>query len=312
MTNISDFDKNYITLLKDILENGTDNPCRTGNVCRSVFTRLLDAGEQTFDSIPISNLRKIFFRGAVIETFWFLGLHAMDERYQNLPITNTRYMTDYGVHYWDKWSDKNGNLGPVYGAQLTQWKKHIIEFDPMDGETIHTVKRINQIWQIIDTLNSDVNSRRLVTNLWNPAELNEMALPPCHYGMQFNSRVNKDGERVLDLTWIQRSCDMPIGIPYNVLQYAIIQKMVALCTNHKPGRLCAQLGNCHIYDNQIPMVEEMIRRYESGELETCPQAKIAELDSSKQWMLSDFAIDGSDFKLIGYKSLPELTIPVAI
>lgn len=322
------FDDNYIKLLKDILENGRWEETRTGEPCKSVFTRILDAGEMRWGSIPISNLRKIYYKGALIETLWFLGLHAKDEKYKKLPITNVKYLHDNGVHYWDKWIDEDGNLGPVYGEQLTRWKRQSLVEDPMDGETSVRFEFINQIQYIIDTLRKNPNDRRLITNLWNPAEIDKMALPPCHYGMQFNSREVSDGsggvKRKLDLTWIQRSCDFPIGIPYNVIQYAIIQKIVAACTNHEPGRLQAMLGNCHVYRNQLPMVDEMIRRYDRGDLEKCStpsiklgesikNAAIARLGERGGVMLDldDFSIDGSDFVLDNYKPLPAINIPVA-
>lgn len=173
-----------------------------------------------------------------------------------------------------------------------------------EEDTQPKVNYINQLQYIIDTLRKNPDDRRLVTNLWNPAEIEKMALPPCHYGMQFFSRINKNGERVLDTTWTQRSCDMPIGIPYNVLQYTIINKLVAFATGHKPGRVQGVLGDCHIYENQIPMVEAMISRYDLGLVNECPEPFVSisdellfKMHQNEHHMLElkDVALDGSDF-----------------
>lgn len=310
------FDENYVSILKDILENGIWKENRTGIRTKSVFTRILDAGEVGYNDIPISNLRKIYYKGALIETLWFLGLHANDPRYSHLPITNTKYLTDYNVHYWDPWANEFGNLGPVYGAQLTQWKTTTKNKVVMEAEDAYKMRTINQIQNIITTLRENPDSRRLITNLWNPGEIDNMALPPCHYGMQFFSYQNEDGQRVLDTTWIQRSCDMPIGIPYNVLQYTFINKLVSLATGHKPGRVRGVLGDCHIYENQIPMVEELIRRYESGEVQKCdtPHLRISDdlMLKSGSMELSDVKLDGSDFELLNYNPLSAIKIPVAV
>ena len=163
---------------------------RTGIETKSVFTAILEAEDaRGFSGFPISNTRKIHWKGAVIETLWLLGIHMKDDRYKDLPMTNTRYLEDYGVRYWRPWQDINGNLGPVYGEQLVNWYDH------------NTNTHINQIQNIIDTLRTNPTDRRLVASMWNPAEIGKMALPPCHHSLWFYSRQREDGKRVLDTTW---------------------------------------------------------------------------------------------------------------
>lgn len=293
------FDDNYIALLKEVLERGETKRNRTGVETLSLFTRVLDAGDLGHTGVPISNLRKIYWRGALIETLWFLGLHANDEKYKNLPITNIQYLHDQNVKYWDAWADEYGNLGPVYGAQLTHW----------NGE-------FNQIQYIIEELRKNPDSRRLVTTLWNQTDIPKMALPPCHYGMEFYSSQNEDGSRTLHTTWHQRSADLPIGIPYNVLQYTIINKLVAYATGHRPGRVTGVLGDCHIYKDQIPMVQEMIRRYDSGEVNQCTNPILRLSDdivlSDGVFDINKTKLDGSDFELLNYNPLDAIKIPVAV
>lgn len=302
------FDKNYIELLKNIRDNGfVEHNERTGIDTKSLFTCVLEAHDSSgYYGFPISNTRKIHYKGAIIETLWLLGLHRKDERYKDLPLTNTRYLEDHGVKYWRPWEDINGNLGPVYGEQLVNWYDH------------KTGEHINQIQNIIDTLRSNPSDRRLVASMWNPAELKDMALPPCHHSLWFYS-YEKDGMRHLDTTWHQRSADMPIGIPYNILMYTIVNKIVALCTGHVPGVVRGVLGNAHYYLNQQEGVDEIISRYEtimSDEL-SVPYIKLSENIMAKvcnkvYCELDDFAIDGSDFIVKDYNPLEAVKMPVAV
>ena len=303
------FDESYIQLLKKIKKLGDEEKNeRTGIVCKSLFTEVLEAVDaQGYFGFPISNTRKIHYKGAIIETLWLLGLHRNDERYKDLPLTNTQYLEDHGVRYWRPWQDINGNLGHVYGEQLVNWYDH------------NTNTHINQIQNIVDTLRTNPTDRRLVASMWNPAEIPNMALPPCHHSLWFYSTELKDehncGIRRLDTTWHQRSADMPIGIPYNVLMYTIINKIVALCTGHVPGVVRGVLGNAHYYLNQQEGVDEIISR----DVTSCPQPKlrISERIMNKvlrgqQVNLEDFAIDGSDFIVENYEPLGAIKMPVAV
>ena len=301
------FDESYIELLKEIKEFGhLEKNERTGIECKSLFTKVLEAEDAAgYYGFPISNTRKIHYKGAIIETLWLLGLHRNDERYKDLPLTNTRYLEDHGVRYWRPWQDINGNLGPVYGEQLVNWYDY------------NTNTHINQIQNIIDTLRTNPSDRRLVASMWNPAEIPNMALPPCHHSLWFYSYVGEDGKRHLDTTWHQRSADMPIGIPYNILMYTIINKIVSLCTGHVPGVVRGVLGNAHYYLNQQEGVDEIINR--EDEVKTCSVPKLrlsdnimTKLLTGKQINLEDFAIDGSDFIVENYNPLSPIKMPVAV
>lgn len=298
------FDETYIKVLKHIMENGVEKQNRTGTDTISVFNTQICAEEDAegYMNIPLSNLRKVFFKGALIEVLWILGLHMKDSRYSNLQQTNTQYLLDNGVKYWQPWADENNNLGPVYGAQLVNYNDSI-----------------NQIQNIINTLRTNPDDRRLVATMWNPSDLIKMALPPCHHTMEFYSQPLPDGKRMLHTRWIQRSCDMPIGIPYDMLLYTLINKIVALCSGHIPGHVYGLLGDSHIYVNQIDGVKEMIKRYETDDFKNCPQPKLIISDRifdiiSKNGYceLSDFAIDGSDFTIVEYKPLEAIKMPVSV
>lgn len=301
------FDETYVKVLQHIMDNGTRKQNRTGTDTLSVFNTQICAEEDAegYNNIPLSNLRKVFFKGALIEVLWILGIHMKDERYSWLPQTNTQYLLDHGVKYWQPWVDEINNLGPVYGAQLVNWNLGLTG--------------INQIQNIIDTLRTNPDDRRLVATMWNPAKLHKMALPPCHHTMEFYSQPMPDGKRMLHTRWMQRSCDMPIGIPYDMLLYTLLNKIVALCTGHIPGHVYGLLGDSHIYVNQIDGVKEMLNRAKTDEFKVCPQPKIYiedrifDIIAEKGWCdLTDFNIDGSDFKLVTYEPLAKIDMPVSV
>lgn len=312
------FDESYIKVLKRILEEGTPKETRAGRTL-SVFNDTIVAEDaEGWGGFPISNLRRIHWRGAVIETLWMLGMHSSDKWYAGLPITNVHYLRDYGVNYWDPWADAKGNLGPVYGEQLVRWKTLDYGSAPVmeEEDSCIRLKTINQVERVIDLLRKNPDDRRLVCTMWNPGELSKMALPPCHHTHEYYSRIGKDGKRYLDIRWIQRSCDMPIGIPYNVLQYTVLDKIVALCTGHVPGKVYGCLGDCHIYENQLDAARELVRRWESGEASnrSTPRLKVAErlLTGENAELYGSFALDGSDFDVEGYDPLPGIKIPVSV
>ena len=332
--NKMDLDYNYLEIIGKILNKGVRKPNRTGIDTLSIFNQMIETPEIGFDGFPISKVREIYYKGAIIEALWILGIHQNDEKYCNLPFTNTKYLEDNGVKYWRPWQDKDGNLGPVYGAQLSRWKKYKQpELVMDDGDNAPQITYINQVQQVIDTLLKDKYSRHLVCSMWNPAELEDMALPPCHYAFEFYVRPAKQTDDSkwnpdrLDLRFIQRSCDMLIGIPYDILIYSIILKVVALCTGFLPGKIYGSLGDCHVYVNQIEQAKPLFNLYrskaysEASEVfrDGLTQMKINDYLMNK-WQsralgypkLSDFNPDGSDFEVINYKSLPKIQIPVAI
>lgn len=301
------FDKSYIEVLKKIEKDGVIKSSRPGINTKSIFTTVIEASDSVgWSGIPISRLRKIYYKGAIIETLWLLGLHMKDNRYKNLSLTNTKYLEDYNVKYWRHWQDEDGNLGPVYGEQLVNWYNH------NDGS------HINQIQNIINTLRVNPDDRRLVASMWNPAEISKMALPPCHHSLWFYSYINEIGERVLNTTWHQRSADMPIGIPYNVLQYTIVNKIVAMCTGHKPGVVRGVLGDAHYYLDQQDAVKEIISRENDIKKLKSPILRLGDnvwdkmYEKNSRLDLEDFAIDGSDFEILDYEFLEHIDIPVAV
>ena len=328
-------DYNFLVIVGKILNKGVRKPNRTGIDTLSIFNQVLETPEIGFDGFPISKIREIYYKGAIIEALWILGIHQNDEKYRNLPFTNTQYLVDHGVKYWKPWQDENGNLGPVYGEQLCRWKKYKQPKLVMDdGDNVPQISHINQIQTIIDTLLKDKYSRRLVCSMWNPAELDNMALPPCHYAFEFYVRPAKETNKlhpnpdILDLRFIQRSCDMLIGIPYDILIYSIILKVVALCTGLLPGKIYGSLGDCHVYVNQIEQARPLFNLYRSREYsevsevfrDGLTQMKINN-DLMNKWRsrmlelypkLTDFNPDGTDFEVINYKSLPKINFPVAI
>lgn len=330
-----DFDYNFLEIVGKILNKGQCKPNRTGVDTLSIFNQMLETPEIGFDGFPISKLREIYYKGAIIEALWILGIHQNDEKYRKLPFTNTKYLEDNGVRYWKHWQDENGNLGAVYGAQLSRWKKYKQPKLVMDdGDNVPQITHINQVQQIIDTLLKDKYSRRLVCTMWNPGEIEDMALPPCHYAFEFYVRPAEQTDKlkpspdILDIRFIQRSCDMLIGIPYDVLIYSIILKIVALCTGFIPGKVYGCLGDCHVYVNQVEQAKRLFNLYRSKEYaeaskvfrDGLTQIKINN-DLMNKWRsripeiypkLTDFKADGSDFEVINYKSLPKIQIPVAI
>lgn len=236
----------YKSILKNILNEGVEKKNRTAVDTLSIFNLSWCSGRVlSLGYLPVMTCRKTYFRGAIVELFWILGILQAQNPIPETHRNNVKYLQREKCSYWDKWADENGDLGPVYGAQLTEWKT-------INGETI------NQIQQLIEKLRTNPDDRRLVCTMWNPGELSEMALPPCHYGFECYSKPLNDGTRELSLRWIQRSCDMPIGIPYDIIMYSILLFMLCKLTNHKIGQIHGLFGDCHIYKNQIDGVTEML------------------------------------------------------
>lgn len=311
------FDDSYVRVLKRIVNEGVEKNNRTGTNTLSVFCDTIESEGE----FPASNLRRIHYKGAIIETLWMMGLHAKDERYRNLPLTNIQYLRDHNVNYWNPWANEYGNLGPVYGEQLVRWKKYVKKHVPVmeDADDVLVERYINQIQNIIEKLRKNPDDRRLVCTMWNPAEIDKMALPPCHHTHEYYSRPGKDGKRYLDLRWFQRSCDMPLGIPYNIIQYTILCKVVALCTGHEMGRVYGCLGDAHVYVDQLDGIKEILRRYDEGEHLNCPTPCLklsdrlqAILDERGMIELEDIMIDGSDFIVRDYNPLEAVKMPVSV
>ena len=240
--------RQYLDLLQDVLLNGTRTDDRTGTGTLSVFGRQLRFN--LADGFPLVTTKKVFWRGIVAELLWMIS-----------GDTNIKSLTDQGVHIWDEWADENGELGPVYGAQWRRWKGYALEKHKIynqDGELEcinFELEKLDQLAEVINSIKTNPTSRRHIVTAWNPAELDEMALPPCHCFFQFHVR-----DKYLDLQLYQRSADLFLGVPFNIASYALLLMMVAQECNLIPGEFVHTLGDAHIYLNHIEQVKQQLLR----------------------------------------------------
>ncbi|MBE7186631.1 MAG: thymidylate synthase [Methylobacterium mesophilicum] len=221
--------RQYLDLLADILENGSDRPDRTGIGTRGVFGRQMRFDLR--DGFPLLTTKKLHTRSIVHELLWFLK-----------GDTNIAYLKANGVRIWDEWADANGDLGPVYGAQWRSWPA-------VDGGTI------DQIAKVQDDIRRNPNSRRLVVSAWNPALVDQMALPPCHCLFQFYVAEGR-----LSCQLYQRSGDVFLGVPFNIASYALLTAMMAQATGLEPGEFVHTLGDAHLYSNHFEQARLQLGR----------------------------------------------------
>ena len=225
------FDNAYHGLLQKILKEGYDKGDRTGTGTRSLF------GEQLkFDlryGFPLLTTKKVFYSGIIHELLWIIS-----------GETNIKYLQDKGVKIWDEWADEDGELGPVYGHQWRNW----------NGDGV-CKKGHDQLGKVIKRIKENPNCRRQIVTAWNPDDVEEAALPPCHCFFQFNVQ----GE-YLHLQMYQRSCDVFLGVPFNIASYALLLEMVAQVTGYKAGVFIHTYGDVHIYNNHFDQVEEQLGR----------------------------------------------------
>ena len=221
--------RNYLDLMKDILENGAVKTDRTGTGTRSVFGRQL-----RFDlsqGFPLVTTKKLHLRSIIYELLWFLN-----------GDTNIKYLNDNGVSIWDEWADANGELGPVYGHQWRSWPAP-------DG------RHIDQITQVLDQIKAKPDSRRHIVTAWNPSEVDKMALPPCHALFQFYVAAGK-----LSCQLYQRSADYFLGVPFNIASYALLTHMFAQQCNLQVGEFVWTGGDVHLYSNHLEQVKMQLLR----------------------------------------------------
>lgn len=263
--------RQYLNLLDKIMKEGVDRPDRTGTGTRSIF-----GYQMRFDlskGFPALTTKKLHFKSIIHELLWFLK-----------GDTNIKYLNENGVKIWDEWADKNGDLGPVYGAQWRRWKT-------ADG------REVDQIDEILKLIQTNPNSRRIILSAWNVGEISKMALPPCHCLFQF---YVADGR--LSCQLYQRSADVFLGVPFNIASYALLTMMTAQATDLKPGTFVHTLGDTHIYHNHYDQVKEQLSR----EPKALPTMKIN--PSVKN--IYDFKFD--DFTLENYDPHPAIKAPIAI
>lgn len=261
----------YLNLLEDILENGTAKEDRTGTGTISVFGRQLrfDLSE----SFPLVTTKKLHIKSIVHELLWFLS-----------GSTNINYLRENGVRIWNEWADEEGNLGRVYGAQWRTW------LGP-DGETV------DQITNVIEQIRNNPDSRRHLVSAWNPAEVDEMALPPCHYAFQFYVANGK-----LSCMFQMRSVDTFLGLPFNIASYALLTHMVAQQCDLDVGELIWTGGDVHIYSNHIEQVKLQLTR------EPYPLPKL--IIKRKPESIFDYKFE--DFEFADYKHHPTIKAPIAV
>ncbi|GAB1063994.1 MAG: thymidylate synthase [Shewanella algae] len=261
----------YLDLMQHILDSGTDKSDRTGTGTRSVF-----GYQMRFDlskGFPLVTTKKCHLRSIIHELLWFLK-----------GDTNVAYLRENKVTIWDEWADESGNLGPVYGAQWRSWPT------PDGGH-------IDQITQVIEQIKAQPDSRRLIVSAWNVSELDKMALAPCHAFFQF---YVADGK--LSCQLYQRSCDVFLGLPFNIASYALLTMMVAQQCDLELGDFVWTGGDTHLYSNHMEQTALQLSR----EPKPLPQMKITRKPES----IFDYRFE--DFELSGYEPHPHIKAPVAI
>jgi thymidylate synthase len=261
----------YEDLLRDALEHGTHKSDRTGTGTTSVFGRQI-----RFDlaqGFPLITTKRVHFKSIAYELLWFLR-----------GDSNVRWLQEHGVTIWDEWADAEGELGPVYGVQWRSW--------PTPGG-----EHIDQIAQVIEQIRQTPDSRRLIVSAWNPADIPDMALAPCHALFQF---YVADGK--LSCQLYQRSADLFLGVPFNIASYALLTLMVAQQTGLEPGDFVWTGGDCHIYDNHLEQVRTQLER----EPYPAPTLRLARKPES----ILDYEYD--DFVVEGYEHHPAIRGAVAV
>jgi len=263
--------KPYLDLMRHVLEHGTQKDDRTGTGTLSVFGWQMRYN--LAEGFPLVTTKKCHLRSIIHELLWFLQ-----------GDTNIRYLKENGVSIWDEWADENGNLGPVYGHQWRSWPKP-------DGGTI------DQISEVVNTLKTNPDSRRIIVSAWNVADLDKMALAPCHAFFQF---YVADGK--LSCQLYQRSADIFLGVPFNIASYALLTLMMAQVTGLKPGDFVHTLGDAHLYLNHLDQTGEQLSR-EPRPLPTM---------TLNPAVRDIFAFRFEDFTLSGYDPHPAIKAPVAV
>ena len=261
----------YLNLLQDIIENGVQRSDRTGTGVRSVFGRQI-----RFDlaqGFPLLTTKKLHLKSIVVELLWFLK-----------GETNVSWLQERGVSIWDEWADENGELGPVYGKQWRSWATP-------DGRSIDQIKKV------VDEIKLNPDSRRLVVSAWNPADVDKMALPPCHCLFQFSVVRNR-----LHCQLYQRSADVFLGVPFNIASYALLTQLIARATSLEPGEFIHTFGDLHLYDNHYEQALKQLKR-------TPRSLARIELNSDKGGL---FDWEWEDFKLLDYDPHPHIKAPVAV
>ena len=270
-SNITRDMKQYLDILNRILTEGTEKGDRTGTGTISIFGT--QSRYRLEDGFPLLTTKKLHLKSIIYELLWFLN-----------GDTNVKYLQEHGVRIWNEWADENGELGPVYGHQWRSWPDY-------NGGVI------DQIQYVVDQLKTNPNSRRMIVSAWNVAEVNKMALPPCHTIFQFYVA----GDR-LSLQLYQRSADTFLGVPFNIASYALLLQMMAQVTGFKPGDFIHTTGDTHLYLNHIEQAKLQLSR----EPRPLPTMKI------NPDVKSIFDFHYEDFELVGYDPHPHIKAEVSV
>ena len=268
--NFNPGEQQYLDLLAELLEHGARKSDRTGTGTLSLFGRQMRFSLQ--DSFPLLTTKKLHLKSIVYELLWFLSGN-----------TNVKWLQERGVTIWDEWADPQGELGPVYGYQWRHWKTP-------DG------REIDQITHVVDSLRRSPDSRRHMVVAWNPADVDRMALPPCHALFQF---YVADGR--LSCQMYQRSADVFLGVPFNIASYALLTLMIAQVTGLAPGEFVLALGDVHLYLNHVEQAREQLARAPRP----FPRMRVAPKTDLFGFQYEDFAIEG-------YDPYPAIKAPIAV
>jgi len=266
--------RQYHDLLGLVLEEGQPRTDRTGTGTLSIF-----GAQARFDlrpsgpGFPLLTTKKLHIKSIIYELLWFLR-----------GDTNVKYLNEHGVTIWDEWADEHGNLGPVYGAQWRDWR----------GEN---GVRVDQIHNVIAQIKKNSNSRRLIVSAWNPAEIEKMALPPCHVLFQFYVQGDE-----LSCQLYQRSADLFLGVPFNIASYSLLTMMVAHVVDLVPGDFVHTFGDLHLYNNHLDQAREQLTR------EYRPLTRMKLNPAIKN--IRDFKFE--DFELVNYDPHPSIKAPIAV
>lgn len=263
--------RSYLELLRQVMEEGEDREDRTGVGTRSIFGAQVRYDLQV--GFPLLTTKKVHLKSVIYELLWFLR-----------GSTNVRWLQEHGVSIWNEWADANGELGPVYGAQWRSWPT------PEGGS-------VDQIARLIDRLKKDPGSRRHIVSAWNPAQVDRMALPPCHALFQFYV----SGDR-LSCQLYQRSADIFLGVPFNMASYALFTHMVAMVCGYRVGEFIHTFGDLHLYKNHWDQAAEQLSR----EPRALPTLKIVNTRTE----IDDF--EYADFVIDGYDPHPAIKAPIAV
>lgn len=263
--------KQYLELMRHVRDRGVKKDDRTGTGTISVFGHQMRI--DLAQGFPLLTTKKLHLRSIVYELLWFIR-----------GETNVKYLRDNKVTIWDEWADANGDLGPVYGAQWRSWPSR-------DGSTI------DQLGDVIGRIRRNPDSRRLIVTAWNPADVDRMALPPCHCLFQFYVANGR-----LSCQLYQRSADIFIGVPFNIASYALLTHMIAAVTGLRVGEFVHTLGDAHLYLNHLEQADEQLKR------EPLPLPRLVIKRDVKA--IDDFRFE--DFEIVGYQSHPHIAAPVAV